>query len=235
MKIFNNILALATVLALTACDEGRLYEDTTTESRRTGISATVNGKVDGAESWPEGYSLAIAGFETGNEYALISKNVEVADDGRVATVLSGIPVEVNTIELCAIDRLRRRVASFCSADYDAGADTLRLVANADVSMAGAIQSRIFNTTCTQCHGGASYAAAGLKLTSGNAFGELVGVNSVKEPSMLRVAPGQSGESVLYRILAHGESASWAYDHSVEVVAPEMLDLIKNWIDNGAKY
>ncbi len=52
---------------------------------------------------------------------------------------------------------------------------------------------------------------------------------------MRVEPGHSSSSVLYRILSTDESAGWNYDHSVEVVASEKLDLIKNWIDAGAKY
>ncbi|MDE6814045.1 MAG: hypothetical protein K2J28_09515, partial [Duncaniella sp.] len=57
--------------------------------------------------------------------------------------------------------------------------------------------------------------------------------SVKLPDMNRVKPGESGESVLYLILGGNVSSSWSYDHSVEVVRQEKLDLIRNWIDGGA--
>ncbi|MDE6632606.1 MAG: hypothetical protein K2K23_06370, partial [Muribaculaceae bacterium] len=145
--------------------------------------------------------------------------------------LSGIPADVTTIELCAIDRLRRRVATFISADYNTQA-TLQISAEmVDMSMSGAIQTEIFNTTCVQCHGGNGHAAAGLELLEGNSFSNLISVPSRKIPGMDRVTPGQSAESELFLILDTDISADWNYDHSVEVVRQEKLDLIRNWIDN----
>ncbi len=229
-------LVLAALSAIAwGCDEGRIYDDYEFEGPE-GLAARVTATVTGADQWPEGYALAVAGFADGSEYALISKNAEAGPDGSCDVVLTGIPREVTSVELCAIDRLRRRVGTFAKAECSEKADTIRLAAgNVDASPAAAIQAEIFNTTCTQCHGGADFAAARLDLTSGNAFAELIGVESVKEPGRMRVEPGHSSSSVLYRILSTDESAGWNYDHSVEVVASEKLDLIKNWIDAGAKY
>lgn len=222
-------------LGLPSCDEGRIYNDDTVQTEEGG-SAHFSGKVTGTDTWSPGYTLALAGFEDGNDYALISKNIEIAGtDGQYDITLSGIPGEVTSIELCAIDRLRRRVASFLSADYSPQAATLQISADdVDMSMSAAIQNEIFNTTCTQCHGATGYAAAGLDLLAGNSFGNLISVPSRKIPGMDRVTPGDSGDSELYLILSSDLSADWNYDHSVEVVRQEKLDLIRNWIDNGAK-
>ncbi len=98
-------------------------------------------------------------------------------------------------------------------------------------MSSAVQLEIFNPTCAQCHGGNGHAAAGLDLLAGNSFDNLISVPSRKIPGMDRVAPGKSAESELFLILNSDISADWNYDHSVEVVRQEKLDLIRNWIDN----
>ncbi len=228
-------LLAAALLCLASCDEGRLYNDLVVAEQEGG-SARLTTTVAGLESWPEGYTAALAGFADGNEYALVSKNIDGGvSDCTVNIVLSGIPPEVSTVELCVLDRLRRKVASFAAVDYIAGSDTLQLTPlSVNLSMYGAIQREIFNTTCIQCHGGSNFSAAGLNLTEGLSYDQLVGVASVKMPALRRVEAGESGASVLYMILESECSATWNYDHSVEVLRQEKLDLIKNWIDSGAK-
>ncbi len=225
-------ILIATLFVISSCDEGRIYNDDVVQTEEGG-TAHFSGTVTGIDSWSSGYTLALAGFEDGNDYALISKNIDTSvKDGQYDVTLSGIPGEVKTIELCAIDRLRRRVATFLSTDYNAQTGTIQINAdNVDMSMSAAIQNEIFNTTCVQCHGGTGHAAAGLDLLTGNSFDNLISVPSRKMPEMDRVAPGNSNESELYLILSTNASADWNYDHSVEVVRQEKLDLIRNWIDN----
>lgn len=236
MKFYNCIILISVFLgSLLSCDEGRIYNDDTVQTEEGG-AARFSGKVNGTETWSRGYTLALAGFGEGNDYALISKNIETSViEGSCDITLSGIPADVTVIELCALDRLRRRVATFLSADYNPQAGTLQLGAEGiDISMSAAIQTEIFNTTCIQCHGGNGHTAAGLDLLAGNSFSNLIDIPSRKIPGMDRIAPGQSAESELFLILDTDISADWNYDHSVEVVRQEKLDLIRNWIDNGAK-
>ncbi len=221
--------------SLASCDEGRIFNENIVQTEEGG-TACFSGEVTGTDTWSAGYTLALAGFEDGNDYALISKNIETSEsDGKYNVTLSGIPADVTTIELCALDRLRRRVATFVSANFSPQDGILHIEADdVDMSMAAAIQNEIFNPTCVQCHGGSGHAATGLDLLSGNSFGNLISVPSRKIPGTVRVSPGQSADSELFLILDTDISADWNYDHSVEVVRQEKLDLIRNWIDNGAK-
>ena len=234
-KLHYIFILTSLLVSAGACDEGRIYnvDKVMTED---GGSARFSGEVTGSGTWSEGYTLALAGFGEGSDYAVISKNIGTSvADGKCDITLSGIPADVTTIELCAIDRLRRRVATFLSVPYNPHSGTLQMSGeDIDISMAAAIQNEIFNTTCVQCHGGTGHAAAGLDLLAGNSFRNLVSVPSRKIPDMERVKPGNSGESELFLILDSDISAGWNYDHSVEVVHGEKLDLIRNWIDNGAK-
>lgn len=232
MKLNHIILISAISICNSSCDEGRIFPDDIAQAEEGG-SAHFSGTVTGADTWSSGYTLALAGFTDGNEYALISKNIDAGiSNGRCEVTLSGIPSEVNTIELCAIDRLRRRVATFLTANFDHQSGTLQIDTEAiDISMSAAIQTEIFNTTCAQCHGATGHAAAGLDLLAGKSMDNLISVPSRKMPGVDRVSPGNSAESELFLILSSDISSDWNYDHSVEVVRQEKLDLIRNWIDN----
>lgn len=216
---------------LTGCDEGRIYDEGGVVDK-TGAKATLTGTLTGNPAWGDGYALSLAGFTEGSDYAIISKDVMPDAEGNCDFVLEGLPAETSTVELCVIDRLRRRVATFLSVPCR-NEDVTIDARGVDISMFGAIQNEIFTTTCAQCHGGTGSGAANLMLTDGKSYADLVGVESVKEPGVMRVMPGKADESLLYRILSTDESASWHYDHSVEVVSTVRLDLIKNWINNGA--
>ena len=234
-RIHLFIIAVFAATVFCSCDEGRLYDDNAA-SAEEGRTAMLHATVKGSETWPLNYTLAIAGFAAGNDYALISKSITIEVDGVCDIELTGIPAEATTVELCIIDRLRRRIATFISADCGSSAGTILLAGDAiDVSMSQTIQRDIFNTTCSQCHGAIGFAAGGLNLTEGKSFGSLVSVSSVKIPGLNRVEPGNSAASVLYRVLSSGESSSWSYNHSAEVPRQEKLELIKNWIDGGARH
>ena len=232
-------------LALGACDEGRIYPDggsvevATTEVR-------LEARLSGAESWPEGYTLSLAAFADGEDYALSSANIapdaattdgafDDASEGNAGVytaTLHNLPASTSTVEICVIDRLRRRVATFASQPFD---PTERLTVveadGLDVSVGEALQREIFSPTCANCHGGAAFAGAGLHLTPGRSLPELIGVPSTKDPAAMRVVPGDPDASLLYEILTTDASADWAYDHSREIYSQVRLDLIRNWIQN----
>lgn len=84
--------------------------------------------------------------------------------------LSGVPADVTSIELCVIDRLRRRVASFVTVKCDAdGGEVVITADGTDVGPMAAVQSEVFNTTCANCHGASNHAAAGLSLLAERAM------------------------------------------------------------------
>lgn len=102
----------------------------------------------------------------------------------------------------------------------------------------AVQS-IFTSKCTTaCHSGGS-PAAGLDLSDGQAFKELVPVKSTQTPSQLQVAPGDFSASYLYqKVIAGGAIASGTKrmppDCSGDTcLSSSQIDVIKAWITAGA--
>lgn len=233
MKHFASTTAgLLALLALAAsCDDGRLYADRLIlpeEGRVVRLTATL----DGLETWADGYSVVLAGFGEGSDYAVIAKSVQAADDGTVDITMSGVAEEVTTLEVCAINRIRKRVATYYELDCSTLADdTLRIDAGRlDVGMFATIQQDIFDRTCTGCHGEGRW----LDLSAGASHATLVGQPSTVFEGRTRVLPGHAAESVLYTILTTDESANLATDHQTQfTLSDEQFALIEDWIDGGA--
>ena len=158
------------------------------------------------------------------------------DGGEVEVILSGISEEVTEIELCVINRLRKRVVSFQTIeDFTATADTTFMeVGTIDVSMYHTIQQQVFDKTCTACHGGSAKPAAELNLLTGESYEDLVNQPSTIVNDVLRVKPRNAKESILHQILNTNISSSWGIDHSQMVTSSNILTLIDNWIDDGAQ-
>lgn len=99
----------------------------------------------------------------------------------------------------------------------------------DLTMMDAVQRRVFDARCIQCHGGSNHAAAGLRLTAGESRDRLVGQPSALVSGALLVDPGNHEASVLYRVVASDVSTSWSFNHSTLLGEAEKY-LLSTWID-----
>ena len=239
MKIY---ILLATCLLLSAglasCDDGPIYEKTSNISEE-GRTLEMSGVINGIGQWPDGYNVVVAGFKDENEYAVVTKTIPAptTEGDEIQVTMKGISDEVSSVELCVIDKLRRRIVSFLSMDDLKATDDgiIHMEAGTvDVGMYNAIQEKIFNTTCAHCHGGGTSPAAGLYLTEGKSYEALINHPSKKVDGMVLVKPGNAQESVLHKLLNTTISSDWGYDHSKEILSLTTLTLIDDWIDNGAQ-
>lgn len=235
MQIKQNILVLIIAVVAASCDDGLVY-DSSGITASTGRTLHLTATIKGADSWPDGYRLVTAGFNATSNYALIAKDVMPAADGTVEHTMTQIDEEATTVELCIIDRLRKRIVTYESIDCTGAATNIEMnIGEMDVNMYPTIQSKIFNTYCIQCHGGSTYAGAGLYLTEEKSYEALVNVHSIKSPTgALLVAPGDAGESFLHTALNTDISGNWRIDHIDIVQFPALLTIIDEWINAGAK-
>lgn len=230
------LLIAISQLGLASCDDGTIYPESATSP--TGKVVKLEGTLMGLENWASTYHIAIAGFVNAeDEYAELSKQISASDiqNGKTTVVLAGIKDEITEVRLCALDRLRRHIVTFAKINVTSATDTVRMSLGVqDIGMFNAIQQTLFNTTCANCHGAANQAAAGLYLTEGDSYAALVGQPSTKVEGENIVEPADAGKSVLYRALSSDITASWHYNHQSEVTSTDILLLINNWINNGAK-
>lgn len=229
--IRKTALILVAGALISACDDGKIYDDGLSGPEQEGLTVELTASVTGSGSYGEDYSVALAAFAPGSDYAAVSKGV---GDGDVSVSISGVAGDVASVELCLLNRLRKRVATFASADVSGHEGKVVLEAGAvDAGMWNVVQGEVFDRSCAQCHGGSTGAAAGLHLTPGDSYAALVGVESVVVPGARLVEPGNAAESVLWRAVATELSDGWRFRH-LEIITPDMQNLIKDWINIGAR-
>lgn len=236
MKYSIFVSLLAALAVLSACDDGDIYNDVDVDT--SGRSVKLNVQVTGLSSWPEDYVIAVAGFEEGSEYASIAKEIKADGNGNVAMEMNNIPDKVSSVRFCVLDRLRRYVVTLKEADIEGIRDTIHMeLGTMDISMFNAIQQSFINTTCINCHGASNHSAAGLNLTEGKAFADMVGVDSKRVSDHKIVAPGDAAGSVLHMVL-YDESVEGItmnhFDLVSEANAKTILPMIDSWINNGAE-
>lgn len=106
-----------------------------------------------------------------------------------------------------------------------------------------IQNEIFSPSCaiSGCHDAAT-AQSGLRLTSGNSFSQIVNVNSVRVPSLKRVATGGGDTAVSSSFLINKmENTQGSVGDATGQVMPtsgklsqDKIDKVKAWIRAGAQ-
>lgn len=237
--IYIMCMALSALTLCTACDDGRIPEKVRDISEK-GRVATLDADITGTSSWAKGYTVALAGFTDDGTYAEISKDIKPDANGHVNLTLPGIPEEVTKLEVCVINSIRKRVVTLYTTAAADNGDTIRIKPDAAINagMLAAIQASLFDKQCAHCHSGSAWAAS-LNLNDGKSYAQLVNVASAKEPGKMRVLPGQADASVLYEALATKMSSpdegNWKHDHS-NIMATDRtgLQLLKDWIDSGAK-
>lgn len=96
-----------------------------------------------------------------------------------------------------------------------------------------IQANVFTPICVECHGGAT-APLGLRLDETNSYGLLVGISSVEQPSVPRVAPGNPNTSYLIQKLEGTAAFGARMPLGREPLAQSDIDVIRQWIIDGAQ-
>ncbi|MGB5412484.1 MAG: Ig-like domain-containing protein [Woeseiaceae bacterium] len=97
-----------------------------------------------------------------------------------------------------------------------------------------IQANVFSPTCatTGCHFGAG-APQGLRLDEVNSYGLLVGVASMEDPAVLRVAAGDPNNSYLIQKLEGTASSGARMPLNAPALDQSVIDVIRQWITDGA--
>ena len=96
-----------------------------------------------------------------------------------------------------------------------------------------IQKNVFSSICIECHVGA-LAPEGLRLDDQNAYDNLVGVRSVEQGDLFRVAPGSPDASYIIHKLEGGPNITGGQmPLNRPALSQETINAIRVWISQGA--
>ncbi len=144
-----------------------------------------------------------------------------------------IRMEMKNRILFAINLLLLSIVIWsCSSDSPTEPDPGSNGTSAPLSKLSDIQTKVFNQSCalSGCHG-ATNNQAGLLLTEGNSFANLINVQSVLFSQFKRVEPNNSANSLLIKILKGEVSPRMPFNRTP--LSAAVIDSIAKWIDNGA--
>ena len=96
-----------------------------------------------------------------------------------------------------------------------------------------IQSHVFTPVCIACHAGAA-APRGLRLDATNSYALLVDIASSEVPALKRVAPGDAANSYLVQKLEGHQAVGARMPLGGPYLDAQTINLIRQWIDNGAR-
>ena len=240
MKHFLLFTVLAAVFSLHSCDEGDII-DNTKLSGRDGYTVKMTGVIENLGQWPSGYTVVMAGYVAGDSFPSIAKIVPNRS-GSQNFLLGSISTDVQTIELCVVNRINKKIVSLdtifdatFSSNYNP-ADTIFYDADGiDAGMFSSIQKGVFNKRCINCHGLSTRNAANLNLTSASSYENLYNVISTKDDNICRVKPYAPDSSMLFKVLSivPDSTTKWQYDHTRFFYGDNISKLVKDWIESGA--
>ena len=121
------------------------------------------------------------------------------------------------------------VVSGCSGSNDSPSSP----SSGDRSFSSDVQP-IFTANCSAatCHGLAE--SEGLRLTEGNAYGELVNVPSTQNPNIMRILPSRSDSSYLLMKVGPNPPQGDRMPRNAAPLSSSNIATIADWVDEGAE-
>lgn len=217
-----------------ACDSGDIYPET--EDNASGRSVSASYLFSNAGAFPENYKIVFATFSSSSSYPVSSTQISESNisNNSCNVSLSNVTDDAETVGLYLVQQYGSKkihtfsesyISSFEEGNIEMGSCSVELASFSR------IQNQVFSQ-CIQCHGGSEYAAAGLYLTEGLSYSNLVEVQSINNSSKMRVMPGSFINSFIVDLLS--DESGLRYNHSdLSTLNNDDLELIKTWISSGA--
>lgn len=215
-------------MVFTACDSGDIYAEETKKNDKT-ITAQITLK--GIKALPEENKLVLAAYYADEVVPVITQAITAGSENETVTVtLNYVPDDATRVTISVLNKTWREIYTYYDGKVPEGKTVSIPAQTINLLTYNRLQQQLFSQ-CVQCHGGSTSAAAGLYLTEGNSYTNLVShpaVNSDKG----RVTPGFISQSFLVDVLEG--NATLRYTHTnISSLKDEDIALLKAWIESGA--
>ncbi|MDR1500527.1 MAG: hypothetical protein LBI58_06050 [Tannerellaceae bacterium] len=232
MKKTALILIWSGVMA-TACDSGDIYPFEARE-RDDNITLAAGFILEGDAGGADNYQLCLAAFEQDSPSPIVwTRVIKSQRTDSVRLTLSNIPPEADVVRLCLLTIGRRDIYDFFSFDISGAEGDVEIpLTTVQLELDyGKIQEIFERNTCTACHGDES-GGGGLLLAAGRSYESLVNRKAYNSPKM-RVEPFSVQKSFLIDVLT-SDTLSLSHPHSSIIYDQDELNLLRAWIERGAK-
>ncbi len=234
--------------------------DSTLDALPPSIIAMFDRELDATSITAQSFTLTASGgdgtFDDGNETVVTPASVGVSPSNPASAVmdLAGVtsaddtyrvrlagdaPAPILDLDANALDG--EFTGTFPSGDGTQGGDFI-----ADFTVATppqgvqptleSIQANVFTPICSACHTGPSSGTlpSGLDLSNADAsFAGLVGVASLEQPSVMRVAPNDPDASYLVHKIEGTAAVGGRMPLLQDPLEPDVIAAIREWIAAGA--
>lgn len=232
MKISKYISYILLYGLLSSCDSGDIYPDD--EKTDSGIVCYADVSFCRVNPWPTDYNVVIAAYDKDEAYPQVSKGITKPVVGETFSItLPGINPSCELLSITLINKGKRKIMHFAThkvTEEEKEAKSIKFEAK-DIDMLAyeRVQNQVFSN-CTNCHGGSSFAAANLFLTSDKSYSAIVGKKSQKNPQKNIVEPQLPSESFIIDVLENN-TEDVKYDHTNVSFNSETedIELLKEWI------
>ena len=117
-RLLLHLLVLGAAALLGSCDSGDIIDTHYTVNGK-GHNVKLTASLHGLASLPAGYTLALAGFQEGSNYAVMQRAIPAgAGEDSLQLVLANVGSNVQTVELAVTNNLRERILSLASVKLD---------------------------------------------------------------------------------------------------------------------
>ncbi len=241
MRTTIQLLCLSLLIFITSCSSDGANENVPTVSKK----ATLTGKItiSDTDAWPTGNKkLVLRAYKSSDRSVLAFEKILVKPAGNL------INFKIDDLTLGALSDTEIAILnSDNSSDFDTrmyygsfivkAEDQLKLP-DFNMTLSGTspefliskIEDKIFAPKCFSCHN-SKVADRDLDLSKWQTYAHTVNLKSKINPSKLLVKPGEAASSFLYQML---EDPSLAIDMLPVALTTSEMDLIKRWINEGAK-
>lgn len=222
----KTILFLLMAFAFSACVHEYISEEKPSWNIRAELSFADT------QYWPSGQQIRLGAFATGDtRNPVASIGIEKPASGKVEVAIGAVPEGTYLVKVYVTENTVYKADVVGLGDFAVNSDLAVTKSEIKLVTFSRIQQQILNS-CILCHGGSSgELAANLNLMPGKSYDQLVGVQSYKNPSFLRVNAGSGNYSYLYKVL----NKDIDFDHAASSSATSAdKQLILDWINYGAK-
>lgn len=220
----NMYKVLAIILLFVSCTK-----DDASETLKYGISGKLI--IEDSQNWPtHNQLLEVAIYEQGTQNQVANTTINNTESAEISFIIPNIPAGTYDLSVLVTENSITKSVLYTKSQINLTADVNVNDINITLLTYARIQEQVFNS-CLACHGNSNQAAANLYLTEAESYNNLVNVQSVKS-NLLRVKPNESTLSFLINVLERSEIN---FEHSGSYTATEGdIQLVKNWINQGAK-